>query len=49
MEPDVFTATEYNLANGQLHRVQLHREGGDMYVQVPTLRFLSAVINTHYI
>ncbi|XP_017314494.2 contactin-associated protein-like 5 isoform X3 [Ictalurus punctatus] len=34
MEPDVFTATEYNLANGQLHRVQLHREGGDMYVQV---------------
>ncbi|KAB5526222.1 hypothetical protein PHYPO_G00149200 [Pangasianodon hypophthalmus] len=33
-EPDVFTATEHSLANGQLHRVQLHREGRDMYVQV---------------
>ncbi|KAG7315384.1 hypothetical protein KOW79_021472 [Hemibagrus wyckioides] len=33
-EPGVFTATEYSLANGQLHRVQLHREGRDMYVQV---------------
>ncbi|KAK3527922.1 hypothetical protein QTP86_011750 [Hemibagrus guttatus] len=33
-EPDVFTATGLSLANGQLHQVQLHREGRDMYVQV---------------
>ncbi|XP_060767941.1 contactin-associated protein-like 5 [Neoarius graeffei] len=33
-EPDVFMPTGRSLANGQLHRVQLHREGRDMYVQV---------------
>ncbi|KAK1802439.1 hypothetical protein P4O66_022100, partial [Electrophorus voltai] len=33
-QPDVFTATQHSLANGQLHRIQLHREGRDMYVQV---------------
>ncbi|GAA6072963.1 contactin-associated protein-like 5 isoform X1 [Tachysurus ichikawai] len=33
-EPDLFTASDHSLANGQLHRVQLHREGRDMYVQV---------------
>uniref|UniRef100_A0A4W4EGY7 Contactin associated protein family member 5b n=1 Tax=Electrophorus electricus TaxID=8005 RepID=A0A4W4EGY7_ELEEL len=30
-QPDVFTATQHSLANGQLHRIQLHREGRDMY------------------
>uniref|UniRef100_A0A671SMS7 Contactin-associated protein-like 5 n=1 Tax=Sinocyclocheilus anshuiensis TaxID=1608454 RepID=A0A671SMS7_9TELE len=33
-EPDIFTPTSLNLANGELHRVQIHREGRDMYVQV---------------
>uniref|UniRef100_A0A671NBX6 Contactin associated protein-like 5b n=1 Tax=Sinocyclocheilus anshuiensis TaxID=1608454 RepID=A0A671NBX6_9TELE len=33
-EPDIFTPTSFNLANGELHRVQIHREGRDMYVQV---------------
>ncbi|KAM9493648.1 contactin-associated protein-like 5 isoform 1-T1 [Clarias gariepinus] len=33
-EPDVFTATERSLANGHLHRIQLYREGRDVYVQV---------------
>ncbi|XP_062845346.1 contactin-associated protein-like 5 isoform X2 [Trichomycterus rosablanca] len=33
-EPDVFLATQHSLANGNLHRIQLHREGRDMYVQV---------------
>uniref|UniRef100_A0A673LG76 Contactin-associated protein-like 5 n=1 Tax=Sinocyclocheilus rhinocerous TaxID=307959 RepID=A0A673LG76_9TELE len=35
-EPDIFTPTSLNLANGELHRVQIHREGRDMYVQVNT-------------
>uniref|UniRef100_A0A671NFQ0 Contactin associated protein-like 5b n=1 Tax=Sinocyclocheilus anshuiensis TaxID=1608454 RepID=A0A671NFQ0_9TELE len=35
-EPDIFTPTSFNLANGELHRVQIHREGRDMYVQVNT-------------
>ncbi|XP_066511823.1 contactin-associated protein-like 5 [Hoplias malabaricus] len=33
-QPDVFTPTQHSLANGKLHRIQLHREGRDMYVQV---------------
>uniref|UniRef100_A0A8C1JIZ7 Contactin associated protein-like 5b n=1 Tax=Cyprinus carpio TaxID=7962 RepID=A0A8C1JIZ7_CYPCA len=33
-EPDIFTPMSLNLANGELHRVQIHREGRDMYVQV---------------
>lgn len=33
-EPDIFMPTSLNLANGELHRVQIHREGRDMYVQV---------------
>ncbi len=33
-EPDIFTPTSINLANGELHRIQIHREGRDMYVQV---------------
>ncbi|XP_076869296.1 contactin-associated protein-like 5 [Brachyhypopomus gauderio] len=33
-QPDVFTPTQHSLANGQLHRIQLHREGRDVYVQV---------------
>ncbi|XP_016422703.1 contactin-associated protein-like 5, partial [Sinocyclocheilus rhinocerous] len=33
-EPDIFTPTSFNLANGELHRVQIHREGRDMYVQI---------------
>uniref|UniRef100_A0AAY4DU31 Contactin-associated protein-like 5 n=1 Tax=Denticeps clupeoides TaxID=299321 RepID=A0AAY4DU31_9TELE len=32
--PDVFIPHPYGLANGQLHRVQIHREGKDMYVKV---------------
>uniref|UniRef100_A0A8C1QDS9 Contactin associated protein-like 5b n=1 Tax=Cyprinus carpio TaxID=7962 RepID=A0A8C1QDS9_CYPCA len=35
-EPDIFTPMSLNLANGELHRVQIHREGRDMYVQVNT-------------
>lgn len=46
-EPDVFMPTGRSLANGQLHRVQLHREGRDMYVQVRMWHLLSAVINAH--
>lgn len=33
-EADVFTPPSGNLADGLLHRVQIHREGRDMYVQV---------------
>uniref|UniRef100_A0A8C1JIW8 Contactin associated protein-like 5b n=1 Tax=Cyprinus carpio TaxID=7962 RepID=A0A8C1JIW8_CYPCA len=33
-EPDIFTPMSLNLANGELHRVQIHREGRDMYVQI---------------
>ncbi|KAG9261095.1 contactin-associated protein-like 5 [Astyanax mexicanus] len=33
-QPDMFTPTQHSLANGKLHRIQLHREGRDMYVQV---------------
>ncbi|KAA0712083.1 Contactin-associated protein-like 5 [Triplophysa tibetana] len=33
-EPDVFTPASANLADGLLHRVQIHREGRDMYVQI---------------
>ncbi|XP_030626430.1 contactin-associated protein-like 5 [Chanos chanos] len=33
-KPDVFTPRPHNLANGQLHKVQIHREGRDMYVQI---------------
>uniref|UniRef100_A0A8B9K4I3 Contactin associated protein-like 5b n=1 Tax=Astyanax mexicanus TaxID=7994 RepID=A0A8B9K4I3_ASTMX len=32
-QPDMFTPTQHSLANGKLHRIQLHREGRDMYVQ----------------
>uniref|UniRef100_A0A8B9K597 Contactin associated protein-like 5b n=1 Tax=Astyanax mexicanus TaxID=7994 RepID=A0A8B9K597_ASTMX len=30
-QPDMFTPTQHSLANGKLHRIQLHREGRDMY------------------
>ncbi|TRY69771.1 hypothetical protein DNTS_021678 [Danionella cerebrum] len=33
-DPDIFTPTSLSLANGELHRVQIHREGRDMYVQI---------------
>ncbi|XP_056304538.1 contactin-associated protein-like 5 [Danio aesculapii] len=33
-DPDIFMPTSLNLANGELHRVQIHREGRDMYVQI---------------
>uniref|UniRef100_A0AAR2KTR4 Contactin associated protein family member 5b n=1 Tax=Pygocentrus nattereri TaxID=42514 RepID=A0AAR2KTR4_PYGNA len=29
-QPDVFTPTQHSLANGKLHRIQLHREGRDI-------------------
>uniref|UniRef100_A0A8C1JJR3 Contactin associated protein-like 5b n=1 Tax=Cyprinus carpio TaxID=7962 RepID=A0A8C1JJR3_CYPCA len=35
-EPDIFTPMSLNLANGELHRVQIHREGRDMYIDKDT-------------
>uniref|UniRef100_A0A3Q0T1B6 Contactin associated protein-like 5a n=1 Tax=Amphilophus citrinellus TaxID=61819 RepID=A0A3Q0T1B6_AMPCI len=32
--PDMFSPILSNLADGQLHRVRIHREGKDLYVQV---------------
>ncbi|KAG5262097.1 hypothetical protein AALO_G00292190 [Alosa alosa] len=32
--PDVFMPRPYSLADGQLHRVQIHREGKDMYIKI---------------
>ncbi|XP_056144811.1 contactin-associated protein-like 5 [Lampris incognitus] len=32
--PDVFTPTLGSLANGLLHRIRIHREGKDVYVQI---------------
>lgn len=31
---EIFTPKASSLADGQLHRVQVHREGKDLYVQV---------------
>ncbi|XP_076011126.1 contactin-associated protein-like 5 [Genypterus blacodes] len=31
--PDVFSPTYSNLADGRLHRIRIHREGKDVYVQ----------------
>ncbi|MGH0124083.1 UNVERIFIED_CONTAM: hypothetical protein FKN15_023640 [Acipenser sinensis] len=33
-EPDVFSTNTTNLANGQLHRVRINRDGRDIYVQI---------------
>ncbi|XP_035250532.1 contactin-associated protein-like 5 isoform X1 [Anguilla anguilla] len=34
--PEVFIPQSTSLADGQLHRVQIHREGKDVYVQIDT-------------
>uniref|UniRef100_A0A3B3ZSN5 Contactin associated protein-like 5a n=1 Tax=Periophthalmus magnuspinnatus TaxID=409849 RepID=A0A3B3ZSN5_9GOBI len=40
--PDVFSPVVHSLSDGRLHRIRLHREGRDLYVQVRKYRLSSA-------
>uniref|UniRef100_A0A3B3ZRK1 Contactin associated protein-like 5a n=1 Tax=Periophthalmus magnuspinnatus TaxID=409849 RepID=A0A3B3ZRK1_9GOBI len=43
--PDVFSPVVHSLSDGRLHRIRLHREGRDLYVQVRPTPILLSVLS----